>query len=339
MERYKQVVAAAYGGPDVLRVEEKELYPPGRGEALVRVLATMVCGPDITVRRGTALYSGTFLGQKVPVVLGYSVIGVVEQVDEGVENVAVGDRVGALTVVGGYTEYIPLKAEELFPVPESVDPGKAIPLILNYLVAYQIMHRSAGVEEGETALIIGASGGIGTAFLDLGELAGLRVYGLASKSKHEALLEKGIVLLDYRDPDYLAVLREAEPEGLDYVFDGMMTLDYVQRGYSLLRKGGTMVSYGEPPSRSALFRILAKVIRTNLLPSPGTLKLYGTSKYTIHKEPFLEDWAALFRLLEDGKIDPVMAARFPILEARQANEMMERGEHVGNIVLVDPACL
>jgi NADPH:quinone reductase-like Zn-dependent oxidoreductase len=333
---YKSVVATRLGSPDVLEVVENDLRAPVAGEVRIRVLAASVCRPDVTARSGEALYSGTRLGQKPPFVPGYSVIGVVDAVGEGVDTAAVGDRVAALTVVGGYTEVLYWDAARLIPVPETFDPAQAVPLILNYVVAYQVMHRSAKVRVGGKALIVGASGGIGTALLELGKLAGLTMYGLASKSKHPALIEMRAIPIDYRTGDFVEVIRQAEPDGLDYVFDGMSRREYIERGFKLLRRGGTMVSFGEPPSRASVFRSLTKLVWSHLWPDGRTYRLYGTSFYTFNPRPFLEDWATLFRLLEEGQISPVIAARFPILEAAQANELLESGTVIGNIVLLSP---
>ncbi|MEJ2150969.1 MAG: medium chain dehydrogenase/reductase family protein [Chloroflexota bacterium] len=333
---YRSVVATRLGSTDVLEVAENELRAPAAGEVRIKVLASSVCRPDVSVRSGEALYSGTRLGHKPPFVPGYSAIGAIDAVGEGVSEAAVGDRVGALTVVGSYTEYLYWDAKHLIPVPEALDPAEAVPLILNYIVAYQVMHRLAKVQAGGKALIVGASGGIGTALLELGKLADLTMYGLASQSKHPALIEMGAIPIDYRTQDFVEVIRKAEPDGLDYIFDGMTRQEYVERGYKLLKRGGTMVSFGEPPSLAALPRFLAKLVWTHLWPDGRTYKLYGTSGYTFNPRPFLEDWATLFRLLGEGRIKPVIAAKFPILEAAKANDLLESGEVVGNIVLLAP---
>jgi len=335
--KYKSVVVTTKGGPEVLQVVENDLRPPSAGEARIRVLAAAVSRPDVTVRTGEALYSGTPLGHKPPFVPGYSVIGVVDAVGDGVTEVTVGDRVAALTVVGGYTEVLYWRSDRLIPVPPTLDPAEAVPLILNYIVAYQVLHRSAKVATGDKVLIIGASGGIGTALLQLGQLAGLEMYGLASPEKHHILTQYGATPIDYHTQDFVQVIRQAEPDGLDAVCDGMTRLDYINRGLSLLRRGGTLVSYGEPAGFGTLFRVLATLIRVNLLPNGKSLKLYGTSSYFLfNRRPFLEDWATLFKLLEGGQIKPVIAAKFPLLEAAQANESLESGQVIGNIVLVAP---
>ena len=266
---------------------------------------------------------------------GYAVIGDVDAIGEGVSEVAVGDRVGALTVTGGYAEVLYWRSDRLIPVPTSVDPAKAVTLIMNYIVAYQAMHRSAKVQPGEKMLIIGASGGIGTALLQLGKLAGLKMVGIASGSKHGILTEYGAMPIDYHTQDYVKLVRQAEPDGIDVVIDGMMRMNYIQGGLSLLRRGGRQVSYGEPASLGSLFRILGMMIKVNLQRNGKSLKLYGTSAYFLGKrKPILEDWATLFYLLEEREIEPVIAAKFPIVEARQANELLESGQVVGNVVLV-----
>lgn len=335
--KYHSLIVRRFGGPEVLEVVENELRPPRKGEARIRVLAASVSRPDVTVRRGEALYSGTCLGQKLPFTPGYAVVGEVDAVGVGVTQVQPGDRVGALTVIGGYTEVLYWRADRLIPVPVTLDPAQAVTLILNYIVAYQTMHRKAQVKAGDKALIIGASGGIGTALLQLGRLAGLNMYAIASQAKHAILIEHGATPIDYRSQDFAAIVRAAEPGGLDVVLDGMMRLEMMRKALALLRRGGRMVSFGEPASRAELYRILGLTLRTNLPGSGKSLALYGTSTYFLFSQKqYLEDWATLFCLLGEGKIKPVIAARFPIVQAAQANALLESGHVVGNVVLVTP---
>lgn len=337
--KYKRLVAVRPGGPDVLQVVEEDLRPPRPGEVRLKVLAAPVCRPDVSARRGEALYTGTPLEQKFPFTPGYAVIGEVDALGEGVQGTAAGARVGVLTVVGGYAEYLYWRADRLIPVPAALDPASAVPLILNYLVAYQVLHRSAKVRPGEKALIIGASGGIGTALLQLGRLAGLELYAVASRSKHAVLEEYGARPIDYHTQDFGALLRRAEPGGLDAVLDGMMRLEFIRRALPLLRRGGRMVSFGEPASLPELFRILGTLLRVKLWPNGKSFALYGTSSYFLFdRRPYLEDWATLFRLLEEGKINPLIAAQFPLLEAAKANALLESGQVTGNVVLRAAQC-
>lgn len=331
--KYKSIIVTRRGPPKVLKIIENDLRAPSAKEARIKILATCVCRPDVQAR-----YGHTPIAPKIPFVPGYAIIGAVDAIGEGVTNVAVGDRVAALIVFGGYAEYIFLDKEQLIPVPATLDPAEGVTLILNYVVAYQILHRKAKVKAGDRVLIIGASGGVGTALLELGKLAGLTMYGIASKSKHNILTEMGARPIDYRTQDFVEVIRQAEPDGLDAVFDGMNG-DYVRRGFSVLRRGGTLVSYGNPLSFPGLLRLLAKVLVYNLLPNGKRVKVYGTTTSKFGRRPFLEDWAVLFKLLEEGKIKPIIAKKFPILEAARANELLESGKVIGNIVLVAPELL
>jgi NADPH:quinone reductase-like Zn-dependent oxidoreductase len=338
--KYRKILVREFGGPGVLQVVEQELREPAAGEVRIRVLAASVSRPDVTVRQGKALYSGTFLGQKLPFTPGYSIVGEVDAVGEKVRGATVGRRVGVLTVVGGYTEFLYWRADHLIPVPADADPAVAVTLLLNYIVAYQAMHRVVKAQAGEKALIIGASGGIGSALLQLGQVAGLKMYAVASRNKHALLAEYGATPIDYHTQDFAEVVRRAEPAGIDVVLDGMMRLEMMQRALSLLRRGGRMASFGEPASRPELGRILGLTLRTNLLPGGKKLSLYGTSTYFLFdQKPYLEDWATLFGLLGKGKITPVIAAKFPLLEAAKANALLESGQVSGNVVLVMPGLL
>jgi NADPH:quinone reductase-like Zn-dependent oxidoreductase len=328
---YKSVAATARGGPEVLQIVENELRSPTAGEARIKIQATPVVQDDVAVRVGNRPVL-----PKTPFVPGYAILGVVDAIGEGVTRVAVGDRVAALTNFGGYAETIYWDAKNLVHVPENLDPAEAVVLILNYLVPLQVMHTVVHVKPGDKVLIIGASGGVGTAFLQLGKLAGLKMYGLASPSKHKALADYGATPIDYHSQDFVQVLRQAEPDGLDYVFNGMGEETF-ERGLAVLRRGGVLVHYGGPQSMARLLLLVAKIIVYNLLPNGKALKGYGTHTGDIAR--FEAEWQKLFQLLGEGKIRPVIAAKFPILEARKANEMLESGQVIGNIVLLAPDLL
>jgi NADPH:quinone reductase-like Zn-dependent oxidoreductase len=329
--KYRSIVVAQRGGPENLHIVENELRPPLVGEARIKILAAGVCSDDVGARVGNR----PFL-IKVPFVPGYTILGVVDAVGEGVADIAVGERVAALTQYGGYAEYIYWEAKKLVSVPEILDPAEAVTLILNYLVAYQALHRVAKVKPGNKALIVGASGGVGSAFLQLGALAGLKMYGLASPSKHSDLAEYGAIPIDYHTQDFVEVIRDAEPEGLDFVFNGMAE-EYLRPGMAVLRRGGVLVHYGAPQSFSGFLAFLAEFILYNLLPNGKSIKGYGT--HTVDIELLKEDWRALFKLLEEGKIRPIIAGKFPILEAVKANEVLESGQVTGNLVLLAPELL
>lgn len=329
--KYKSVIVTKRGGPQVLQVSENDLREPAAGEVRIKVLAAGVGRTDINYRYG---YSP--LSPKVPFVPGYEIMGVVDAVGDGVNGFAVGDRVTALTGYGGYAEMIYLGHEHLVAVPKSLDPAEVVTLTLNYVTAYQMVHRVAKVKAGDKVLINGASGGVGTALLELGKLAGLKMFGTASRTKHNLLTELGATPIDYQAQDFVEVIRRTEPTGLDFVFEGMGG-KHTDRAMAILRRGGKLVTYAAPTGLGSLLGGLLKLVFFNLLPNGRSIEFYGITVASMKdKKPFMDDLSELFNLLEEGKIKPVIAARFPILEAVQANALLESGQVVGNIVLVAP---
>ena len=331
MEKYKSVVAIDRGGPEMLQVVENDLRFPEEGEARIKIQATPVVQDDVEVRRGNRPWLPKF-----PFTPGYAILGVVDAVGSEVTRVAVGDRVAALTNFGGYAEYIYWDARSLVKVPESLDSAEAVVLILNYLVPMQVMCTVVQVKPGDKALVIGASGGTGTAFLDLGRWAGLKMYGIASVAKHHILEAFGAVPIDYRSQDFVEVLREREPGGIDYVFNGMAA-EYFDPSMKVLRRGGVLVHYGGPRTMGGFYRLVAKLIFYNLLPNGVRIKGFGTHTGDIKK--YEADWQKLFQLLEEGEITPVVADVFPIMEAARANEALESGDVIGTQVLLSPELL
>jgi NADPH:quinone reductase-like Zn-dependent oxidoreductase len=174
---------------------------------------------------------------------------------------------------------------------------------------------------------------VGTSFLQLGRLAGLKMYGLASKGKHPILAEYGATPIDYRTQHFVDVIRRAEPDGLDFVFNGM-AVEYFAPGLAVLRRGGVLVHYGAPQSFGGFVRLVARLLWYNLLPNGKSIVGYGTHR--VDHRLLAEDWAALFDLLEAGQIRPVIAGTFPLLEAARANAQLESGGVTGNLVLLAP---
>jgi len=330
--KYKTVVVTQRGGPEVLQITENEMRPPTAKEARIKVLAVGVGRTDVNYRYGLSPFA-----PKVPFVPGYEIMGVVDAIGEGVTRVAVGDRVAALTGHGGYSEIIYLGQEHLVRVPESLDPADVVTVVLNYVSAYQMLHRVAKVKAGDKVLITGASGGMGTALLELGKLAGLKMYGTASTSKHNILKEFGAVPIDYHTQDFVEVIRQAEPNGLDFVFEGIGG-EEGDRALSILGGGGKLVAYAAPSGGLlSLVKDMFKLIRVGLFSKGKSAEFYGiTALYLRDKNPFMEDLPKLFNMLEEGKIKPVIAAKLALLEARKANEMLEAGQVTGNLVLLSP---
>src|SRR4051795_12189975 len=209
----KRVVVDHFGGPDVLRVVEEEDPRPGPGEVLVKILAAGVSFTDSQLRAGTYLPGAP----RPPFTPGYELVGVVEELGPGCSRLRVGDRVGVLTVWGADAEQVCVPEKYAVEVPEDLDPAEVVSLIFPYMTAYQMLHRAAKAKRGEAVLVHGAAGRVGTALLELGALAGLRMYGTASAHDRATVERLGATAIDYRNEDFLARVRELTADGVDIV--------------------------------------------------------------------------------------------------------------------------
>ncbi|UEL27879.1 MBL fold metallo-hydrolase [Pseudarthrobacter sp. L1SW] len=327
---YRSVAAVRVGGPEVMEVVRRRLRTPRRGEARVRVEACSVSAVDVQARNGLSTYPPTF-----PFVPGYAVVGVVDAVGAGVTAVTPGDRVVVMTEKGGYAEYVFVSSHPMMRVPDELDAGEAVVVALNYLVAHQALSRVARIRRGQAILILGAAGGIGTALVQLGQLLELRMYGVDLPAKHPWLVEHGVVPLDAKREDVASALQRLEPSGVDAVLDGAGG-DWADTGLAVLRPGGVLVEYANPGSPRATLRLLARAARQNLVPKGKRIRLYGTTSWRLDRKPLMDAWATLYGLLEARRIRPVIADRFPLAGAGQAHARLERGDVVGNLVLMVP---
>jgi NADPH2:quinone reductase len=334
-----------YGGPETLQVLEEACPEPARGEVRVRMLAAGVSLPDVMAREG--VHPET---PRVPFTPGWDLVGVVDRLGDDVSGVKPGQLVAALPIHGAYAEFVCLPARELVPVPPGLDPAEAVSLVLNYITAYQMLHRSARVRPGQRVLIHGASGGVGTALLQLGRLAGLEMYGTCSSRGASAVASLGAVPIDYRRQDFVSEVHRLADGGMDAVFDPIGG-SHIWQSRSALRPGGRVVGYGtttslrgggltsgRPGRRNRLhgIPIYALYIAGGWL-LPGRKRVVPYSIQTLKRlKPalFRQDLIALFGLLQKQKIKPLIAQRFPLAEARQAQELLGKGGVIGKIVLV-----
>jgi len=342
--KHKRVIVTHYGGPDTIQVIEEECPEPRVGEVRVRVLAAGVGMPDIMAREG--IHPET---PSVPYTPGWDLVGEVELLGSSVSTVKRGQIVAAMPIHGAYAEFVCLPQAELIPVPHGLDAASAVSLILNYVTAYQMLHRSTRVTAGQCVLVHGASGGVGTALLQLGRLADLEMFGTCSSRGASAVLELGGIPIDYQYQDFVEEIHRLTKDGVDAVFDPI-------GGYHLwlsrktLRPGGRVVGYGNTTTLRGEGLGLARSGRRNRMhgiPSyglylvggwllPGGKRIVPYSIQTLKRvrpAMFRRDLITLFDHLYHGEIEPLIAHRFPLTASRQAQELLEKGGVIGKIVL------
>jgi NADPH:quinone reductase len=342
--KHTRIIVTHYGGPDALRVVEEECPEPKDGEVRVRVLAAGVSLPDVMAREG--VHPETPL---VPFTPGWDLVGVVDRLGNGISGIEPGQKVAALPIHGAYAEFVCLPQRELVPVPSGLDDAEAVSLVLNYITAYQMLHRSAKVRSGQRVLIHGAAGGVGTALLQLGRLAGLEMYGTCSSRSALAVSDLGGIPIDYQHQDFVEETHRLASEGVDVVFDPIGGA-HLWHSRKALRPGGRVVGYGlrsslrgdglasGRPGRRQRFRgtaIFLYIASGWLLPGRKRVTPYSIQTLKrLKPELFRQDLIALFDLLQRKQIKPLVAQRFPLAEARDAHELLGKGGVTGKIVLV-----
>jgi NADPH2:quinone reductase len=334
--RNRVVQVKHFGDPDGLEVVDAPLPTARRGEMRVRVLASGIEYTDVTIRRH--LYVQT-AARRPPFVMGYDVVGEIDQLGDGVSSFKLGDRVADMTVLGSNATYRTLRASNVVRVPAGVDSAEAAALILSWTTAYQLLHRAARVQRGQRVLVHGAAGAVGQALLVLGRMAGLELWGTARR-EHAALIRKlGATPIDYQKEDFTRVV----PSGFDIVFDGIGE-DRYRRSFASLRRGGLVCAYGYTASvkpERRLVTILMWGIREyvwrqlrSLLPGGKRLYLYSINAMRArHPAWFREDLERLFGLLAAGAIEPRVAERIPFDEVAEAHRRLEAGGLDGKLVL------
>jgi NADPH:quinone reductase-like Zn-dependent oxidoreductase len=355
----KRVVIDHFGGPEVLKVTEDFDPRPGQGEVRARVLVAGVSFTDAQLR------AGTYLGvPKPPFTPGYEFVGIVEELGPGCSRLHVGDHIAALTVWGAYAERVCVLEANAVEVPGDLDPAQVVSLVLTYMTAYQLLHRMARVKRGESVLVHGAAGRVGTAVLELGALAGLRLYGTASARDRAAVERLGAVAIDYQKEDFLARVRELPGKGVDVALDGLGGVLSL-RSFRALRRGGRLVVFGHyatladghkswrawiewyaataadwlwslvAPGRQVLAYRIQK-LRNGVQVVPVSVGGRALPVGGGPREPgwFQEDFRALLELLCCGAIHPVVAERLPLTDARRAHELLESTSAIGKLVLV-----
>lgn len=321
-----------YGGPEELRVAEAPLPVPGPGEVRIRMLASSLNYTETLIRRH--LYPQTSR-MRPPFVMGYDVVGEIDRLGPGVTGFSPGDRVADMTVTGSNADYRTLRADDLTRVPPEVDAAEAATLVLSWMTAYQLLHRSARAAPGQRALVHGAAGAVGQALLVLGRIAGVEMWG-AARGRHAALIRGlGATPIDYAREDFTRVL----PGGFDLVFDGIGEDNY-RRSFAALRRGGLLVAIGysaNVDAKRSMFAILASIARLYLwrfLPGGKKARFYSINLMRArHPDWFREDLGRLLALLKAGQIHPEVAARIPFEAVAEAHRRLEAGGLEGKLVL------
>lgn len=345
MHQWRHLRISKFGGPEVLQMTEESTIPdPGPGEVRIKVLAAGTGFTDTMIRRGRY---PDFKGP-LPFTPGYDLVGVIEKKGPDVIAPLEGQTVADLCVVSGYAQYAIRPAASLVPVPDGIDPAEAVCIPLAYLTAYQMLTRYRNLSPGATLLVIGASGTVGTALLDLARHLRLKAIGTCSAANLAVVERLGATAIDYRAGDFVASVRRltAEPPGgpgVDIVFDAIGGAHF-GRSFACLAPGGLLVGYGSQTMGVGGESLIAAGLGLLRLKLWNAFSfLFGgrravfysiTARRTTHLDDFKADMAKLFALLRAGAIHPIVIDRLPLAAAREVHARIDKGGLGGKIVLL-----
>ncbi|MFG2573409.1 medium chain dehydrogenase/reductase family protein [Streptomyces sp. NPDC048481] len=338
-EELVEIVLPGKVEPDGLEIRHGRVPAPGPGQVLVEMEATGVSCAEQQMRRGRYYDQPPF-----PFVPGYDLVGTVRATGAGVPADLTGARVAALVKVGAWASHVLVDAADAVPVPDGIDPSDAETLVLNGVTAWQMLHRRARVRAGQTVLVHGANGGVGSILVQLARAAGAHVIGTASARHHDALREQGVTPVDHRAGNVAARVRALAPGGVDAVFDHVGGPGVVD-SWKLLAPGGTLVSYGTASTRDAegsarwpVLKLLGRLWLWNALPNRRRACFFNVwAGRALSRNRFRArlraDLAAIFAALERGDVTPRIAARYPLADVAEALRLAESGTVAGKVLL------
>ncbi|MER5554112.1 medium chain dehydrogenase/reductase family protein [Streptomyces sp. NPDC002793] len=329
--------------PDGLELRTRELQAPAQSQVVLRMDATGVSFAEQQMRRRKYYDQPPF-----PFVPGYDVVGTVTAVGPGVDTALAGRRFAAVTKTGAWASHLLVDAADLMPVPDEVGAAAAETVVVNGITAWQMLHRIAEVRSGGTIVVLGANGGVGSTVVQLARHAGITVIGTASARHHATVRELGAAPVDYRDPDMYGRIRELAPDGVDAVFDHVGGAG-VERSWRLLRRGGTLVSYGTAATKDEagnsqlpVLKLFARLAAWNTLPNGRSAHFYNfwAGKRRCRagwQRRMTEDLAQVLRLVADGALTPQIAAEIPLSKTASALTLAESRTVAGKVVIVPDA--
>ncbi|MGW5472411.1 medium chain dehydrogenase/reductase family protein [Streptomyces chartreusis] len=334
-----EVVLPGKVEPEGLQIRHGAVPTAGPGQVVIGMEATGVSFAEQQMRRGRYYDQPPF-----PFVPGYDLVGTVLATGEGVDPGLAGIRVAALLKVGGWASHVLVDAADVVPVPAGIGAAEAETLVVNGITAWQMLHRKARVRAGDTVVVHGANGGVGSVLVQLAQAAGARVIGTASERHHDALRERGVAPVDYRAGDVAARIRELAPRGVAAVFDHVGGRGIVD-SWRLLAPGGTLVSYGSASTRDdegskqwPVLKLLGRVWTWNALPNRRRAYFFNVwAGRALAKNRFRArlrtDLTQVFAALQRGEVSAQIAAQLPLTRVADAMRLAESGTVAGKVVL------
>lgn len=325
----KAIIVETTGPPEVLKLRDVPKPEPKENEVLIKVEATSVNFADVKARLGQ--YHGVAANE--PFTPGLDCAGVIEQVGSAVVDFAVGERVSAFPSSGSYAEYVVASDQLVYKIPEKVRFEEAAAVLTVGITAFNVLHKIARIQPGESVLIHAAAGGIGTTAIQLAKLAGVqKIYGtVGSEEKMELVTQLGAKAINYREEDFAEVLKDwTGGAGVDVILDTIAGENF-ERSVKVLAPFGRIVSFGHANEGSVPGNVKTDELHSSCRAVLG----YSTGTYRKHRPEFLKEaQEAINKLLEQQQLNVSITGRYPLEQAAQAHALMESRKSTGKLVLI-----
>ncbi|XP_060521504.1 synaptic vesicle membrane protein VAT-1 homolog-like isoform X2 [Cylas formicarius] len=342
----RAVVLTGFGGLKSVKIMKKPEPTANEGEVVIRVKACGLNFQDLMVRQG-AIDSPP----KCPFILGFECAGEIEQVGEGVEDFAVGDQVVALPEYRAWAELVSVPAKYVYKLPKGLSYLDAVTITMNYTVAYILLFEISGLSRGKSILVHSVGGGVGQAVAQLAKtVPDVTIFGICSKSKHEALKEakSPVDHLLERGTDYVSEVRKVLPDGVDIVLDCLCG-EECNKGYNLLKPMGKYVLYGSSNVVTGETKSFFSAARAWWqVDKVSPLKLFDENKtlagFNLRHLMYQQNGAAyvkdtvnkVFQLFQEGKIKPLLDSTWALEDVAEGMQKMHDRKNIGKIIL-DPS--
>ncbi|MCH1529250.1 MAG: zinc-binding dehydrogenase [Candidatus Poseidoniaceae archaeon] len=334
----RRVVLTKAGSPDTIAIQEMEMPSPGEGEIRIEVAFAGINFADLLMRLG--LYNPR---PDYPFTPGYEMSGVVDAVGKGVEGFSMGQRVVAAMPNGGQSSHTVVAANRALVLPEEVSLETAASIPVTYLTAHHMLHYLGHMKKGDSVLIHGGAGGVGTAALQLCQWAGVdKVWATASGHKASTIQKFGGVAIDRHNEDFVDIIKQAtNGKGVDHVLDPIGG-DNLARSLSVLKEGGRLYTYGmsaaAPSSKRTLLRSYLAWRKTPKF-DPLRLMTRNRAVFGVHmgtwkdESVMIEQLQTILKGIQSGHLNPVIDSVFDAEDAAKAHQYMHDGKNTGKVLL------
>ena len=314
------------GGPEVLQPTTRPVPEPGAGEVLVKVAAAGINGPDIYQRKG--LYPPPPNVTDIP---GLEIAGIVVGLGKDVKQWNIGDRLCALTAGGGYAEYCVAPEAQCLPIPKGLNFVRAAALPETFFTVWTNVFERAQLSNGESLLVHGGGGGIGTTAIQMASSLGARVFATEGNSEKCAACEKlgAERAIDYSVEDFVAVVKEATGgTGVDVILD-IVGGDYIARNIACLARDGRLVNIAFRKGSKVELDLMPVMLKRLTL-TGSTLRIQSIGRKAEIAVALRKN---VWPLIEEGNIVPVIHEELPLEAADEGHRIMDAASHTGKIML------